>query len=476
MPDQIKFGTDGWRGLVADDFTFANVRRAAQGTAEFLLTRSQNPLAIVGYDCRFASEQFAQTVAGIFGANGVRSLIFDRPSPTQVVSWTVVDRKATGGAMITASHNPYLFNGFKYKPETGSSAPKGVIVELEKRINAITERAPAGTGRDLVSTYDPRPSYFAQIGRMVDLAAIRDSGMRIVHEVMHGAGYGYITQLLAGGKTTVTELHSDRNASFGGINPEPIRPNIDSTLAYMQGGGHHLAICTDGDADRVGIIDETGRFINQLQVYALLMVYLYEVRGLHGPAVKTVNMTSMADRLAKEYGVELFEVAVGFPNIAPKMMETGAVIGGEESGGYAVQGHITERDGILVGLMFADMMIKKGKPLSALLSDLQARVGPHEYARHDFHLPRETYDAERKEILGALAGNEPAALAGVKVDHIRSDDGIKFYMADGSWVLLRTSGTEPLIRVYAEAPSAAAVQSLLSAVENLAGLSKHAHV
>ena len=476
MPDQIKFGTDGWRGLIADDYTFANVRRAAQGTAEYLLTRSKNPLAIVGYDCRFASEQFAQAVADIFAANGVRSLIFDRPSPTQVVSWTVVDRKATGGAMITASHNPYLFNGFKYKPETGSSAPKEVIVELEKRINAIAERAPSGTNPELLSTYDPRASYFAQVGRMVDLVAIRDSGMHIVHEVMHGAGYGYITQLLAGGKTTVTELHADRNASFGGINPEPIRPNIDTTLAYMQAGGNNLAICTDGDADRVGIIDETGRFITQLQVYALLMVYLYEVRGLRGPVVKTVNMTTMADRLAKEYGVEVFEVPVGFPNIAPKMVETGAVIGGEESGGYAVQGHITERDGILVGLMFADMMIKKGKPLSTLLSDLQARVGPHEYARHDFHLPRETYDTDRKQILDALAKNEPAELAGVKVDHIRSDDGIKFYLADSSWVLLRTSGTEPLIRVYAEAGSAAAVQALLSGVEELAGLSKLAHV
>lgn len=477
MPDQIKFGTDGWRGLIGDDFTFANVRRAAQGTAEYLLSRAPNPLAVVGYDCRFASDRFAQAVADIFAANGVRSLIFDRPSPTQVVSWTVVDQKATGGAMITASHNPYLFNGFKYKPETGSSAPREVSVELEKRINAIAEkRAPSSTNSGLVSSYDPRTSYFAQVGRMVDLEAIRDSGMRIVHEVMHGAGFGYISQLLAGGKTMVTELHADRNASFGGINPEPIRPNIDAALDYMKAGGHDLCICTDGDADRVGVIDETGRFITQLQVYALLMVYLYEVRGLHGPVVKTVNMTTMADRLAKEYGVEVFEVPVGFPNIAPKMMETGAVIGGEESGGYAVKGHITERDGILVGLMFADMVIKKGKSLSALLRDLAERVGRHEYARHDFHLPRESYESERMAILGALARNEPAELAGVKVDRIRNDDGIKFYLADGSWVLLRTSGTEPLIRVYSEAGSIEAVQARLSAVEGLAGLAGHAGV
>ena len=476
MPDQIKFGTDGWRGLIADDFTFANLRRAAQGTAEYLLSRSSAPLAVVGYDCRFASEQFAQTVAEIFAANGVRSVVFDRPSPTQVASWTVVDLKATGGAVITASHNPYLFSGFKYKPETGSSAPTDVIVELEKRINAIADRESAGPNPELINTYDPRPSYFAQIGRMVDLKGIRESGMSIVHEVMHGSGYGYIAQLLEGGKTKVTELHADRNASFGGLNPEPIRPNIDSTLEFMQRGGHQLCICTDGDADRVGIIDEGGRFITQLQVYALLMQYLFDVRGMRGPVVKTVNMTTMADALAKEYRVDVFEVPVGFKNVAPKMMETGAVLGGEESGGYAVKGHIAERDGILIGLLFADMIIKKGKPLSQLLAELEARVGPHEYARHDFHMPRETYDKDRLKILDALGKGDPAQVAGVKVERVRKDDGVKYYLVNGSWVLLRASGTEPLVRVYAEAASRQAVAALLAGMEELAGLAGHTGV
>ena len=475
---QIKFGTDGWRGIVGDDFTYANVRRVAQGTAEYLLSRAEYPVAVIGYDCRFASEEFARAVADVFAANGVRSLIFDRPSPTQVASWTVIDRKATGAAVITASHNPYLFNGVKYKPETGSSAPSDVIAELERRINAVPEIAAPETGNadDLITVYDPRPSYYQQIERMVDLEAIKGAGLRIVHECMYGSGFRYVADLLAGGTTSVTELHNERNPFFGGINPEPIPPNIDAALAVMRaGGGNDLCICTDGDADRVGIIDETGRFIDQLQVYALLMLYLFEVRGMGGPVVKTVNMTSMADKLGAEFGAEVFEVPVGFKNVAPKMMETDAVLGGEESGGYAIRGHIPERDGILVGLLFADMILRMGKPLSQILADLERRVGPHAYARHDIHLARDTYDAERRRILDLLAANQPSEVAGVKVDRVRSDDGFKFYLADGSWVLLRASGTEPLVRVYSEAATNGDVEARLAAIEAIVGLKAPAH-
>jgi len=472
----IKFGTDGWRGVVADDFTFANVRRVAQGSAEYLRSRSADPLAIVGYDCRFASEDFARTVADVFAVNGVRTLMFDRPSPTQVASWTVIDRKATGAAVVTASHNPYLFNGIKFKTETGSSASTDVIAQLEPRINAL-EDVPV-PDRDsvahLVLMYDPRAPYYAQIARMVDLTAIRSAGMRIVHECMYGSGYGYIKDLLDGGRTSVVELHHERNPLFGGVNPEPIPPNIDAAIAHMRGGGHDLCICTDGDADRVGIIDETGRFINQLQVYALLMLYLFDVRHMTGPVVKTVNMTSMADKLGAQFGVEVYEVPVGFKNVAPKMMETNAVLGGEESGGFAIRGHIPERDGILVGLLFADMIVKLGRPLSQILAGLEQRVGPHAYARHDIHLNRETYEKDRVRILRTMETHEPTEVAGVKVERIRSDDGFKFYLADGSWVLLRTSGTEPLVRIYSEAADKAAVEARLAALEEILGLRAHA--
>ena len=472
----IKFGTDGWRGVVADDFTFANVRRVAQGSAEYLRSLSTDPLAIVGYDCRFASEDFARTVADVFAANGLRTLMFDRPSPTQVASWTVIDRKATGAAVVTASHNPYLFNGIKFKTETGSAASSDVIAQLEPRINALEDVPVPDRSRsgDLVTMYDPRPAYYAQIARLVELDAIKSAGLHIVHECMYGSGYSYIKELLAGGQTSVVELHNERNPLFGGVNPEPIPPNINAAIAHMRAGGQDLCICTDGDADRVGIIDETGRFINQLQVFALLMLYLFDVRHMKGPVVRTVNMTSMAEKLGSEFGATVYEVPVGFKNVAPKMMETDAVLGGEESGGFAIRGHIPERDGILVGLLFADMIVKLGKPLSQIMADLERRVGPHAYARHDIHLNRETYDQDRVRILGTLESHEPTEVAGVKVERIRSDDGIKFYLADGSWVLLRASGTEPLVRVYSEAADQAAVEARLAALEDIVGLRSHA--
>lgn len=477
-PAPIKFGTDGWWGITADDFTYASVRRVAQGVAEYMLTKAREPLAVVGYDCRFASEEFARTVADVFAVNGVRSLIFDRPSPTQVASWTVIDRKAVGAAVITASHNPYLFNGVKYKPETGSSAPTEVINELERRINALGEVAAPDREKaaGLVTVYDPRPAYNAQVGRMVDLDRIRKSGLRIVHECMHGSGYGYVTGLLGGDRTTVSELHPDRNPFFGGLNPEPIPPNIDDAVALMKKGGQDLCILTDGDADRVGIIDETGRFINQLQVFALLILHLFDVMGMRGPIVKTVNMTAMAETLAQQFGTEIYEVPVGFKWVAPKMMETNAVIGGEESGGFGIRGHIPERDGILVGVLFADMIVRRGKPLSQILADLEHRVGPHAYARHDIHLERDTYEQDRKRITEQLASHQPKDIAGVKVARVRSDDGFKFYLEDGSWVLFRTSGTEALIRIYAEASDSAAVESRLAAIEDIVGLKKPAHV
>jgi phosphomannomutase len=472
MAPQIKFGTDGWRAIVGDDFTYAAVRRCAQGTAEYLLSRAERPLAVVGYDCRFASEEFAADVARVLAANGVRTLLFDRPSPTQVASWTVIERSATGAAVVTASHNPYLFNGLKYKPETGSSAPPEVIAELENRINAVDPDSVRRSASDdpLIVRHDPRPAYEAQLGRMVDVEAIRRSGLRIAHDCMHGSAYGYLAGLLAGGPTTVTELRGERNPYFGGVNPEPIPANLAGTLATVAAGGFDLCVATDGDADRVGIVDETGRFINQLQVYALLMRYLIELRGWRGPVVKSINMTAMADRLGERYGVPVYEVPVGFKSIAPRMIETGAVLGGEESGGYAIRGHIPERDGLLCGLFFADMIVREGRPLSQILRRLEDEVGVHAYARHDIHMPRDTYESERRRVLDTLAANAPDEVAGVGVERLRDDDGFKFFLRDGSWVLLRASGTEPLIRVYSEASSPEAVQARLGALEDIVGI------
>jgi phosphomannomutase len=475
MTRRIQFGTEGWRGVVGDDFTFDAVRLVAQGTAEHLRGRAPDPLAVVGYDSRFGSEVFADEVARVLAGNGVRTLVLDRPSPTQVASWTVVDRGATGAAVITASHNPYLFNGFKYKPDTGSAAPPEVTADLERRVNEIADRGPdavrrSPAGHELIERYDPRPAYHGQVARMVDLEAIRGAGLRIVHECMNGSGYGYLAELAGGGATTVLELHADRNPWFRGVNPEPIPPNLEEAIGLMRSGAGDLCVCTDGDADRVGIIDETGRFVNQLQVYALLMRYLVEVRGWRGPVVKSINMTSMADRLGARYGIEVHEVPVGFRSIAPVMMRTDALLGGEESGGYAIRGHVPDRDGILCGLFFADMIVKAGRPLSQILAELETEVGPHAYGRHDLHLARESYDAERRRVLETLGARAPREVAGVVVERVRDDDGYKFFLRDGSWVLLRTSGTEPLIRVYAEAASDEEVRARLAALERIVGI------
>jgi phosphomannomutase len=475
MAGRIKFGTDGWRGVIGDDFTYETLRYASQGIAEYMLGRSHQPLAIVGYDCRFASELFAAEAARVLAGNGVETLLFDRASPTQVASWTVIDRKATGALVITASHNPYIFNGVKYKPETGSAAPPEVLTELERLIAQAVERGPrrvrkaeAAGGR--VDSYDPRPPYEHQMERMVELPRLRSAGLRILHECMHGSGYGYLAELVGSESTRVTELHPERNPFFGGVNPEPIPENLGPAMQAMSQGVYDICICTDGDADRLGIIDERGRFVNQLQVYALLMWYLIELRGWNGPVVKSVNMTSMADRLGELYGVPVHEVPVGFKNVAPKMMETGAVLGGEESGGFGIRGHIPERDGILAGLFIVDMVIQTGRSVSGLLAELEAKVGPHSYARHDIRLPRETYDGDRKRVLKTLREHVPDSVAGVRVERVRDDDGFKFYLADGSWVLLRTSGTEPLVRVYAEAETPGAVEARLAALEEIVGL------
>lgn len=470
----IRFGTDGWRGVVADDFTFESVRHVARGIADYLRERG-GATAVVGYDRRFGSEAFAEEAARVLAQGGVRVLLFREAAPTQVASWTVIERQAAGGAVITASHNPYLFNGVKYKPETGSSAPPEVIEELERRINgALTdgvERAPAGDPR--ITRIDPRPDYLRQLGRMVDLPALREAGLRVLHDPMHGSGAGYLEAALGGARTTVTEIRGERNPFFGGVNPEPIPPNIDLTLAAMREGPHDLAILTDGDADRVGLIDETGRFVTTLEIYALLLRYLVEVRGWRGPIVRSINLTAMADRLASRYELPVFEVPIGFKNIAPKMMEEDAILGGEESGGYAIRGHIPERDGILVGLLIADYVRQAGRPLSGLLSDLHAEAGESAYLRHDVHLPRETYDEDRVRILRTLAEHAPSTVAGQRVLSVRDDDGYKFNLEDESWVLLRASGTEPVVRVYSEAESLSGVEERLRALEDIVGIEHH---
>ena len=465
----IVFGTDGWRAVVGDDFTYANVRAVAQAVAAHL-EGDLRPV-VVGHDTRFCAELFAQEVARVLAANGHHVLLLDRPAPTQVTSWTVVARGAAGGVVVTASHNPSEFNGLKYKPDFGGSAPPEVATDLEERSAAalrdgVTSMAFAdavAAGR--VELIDPMPAYVEQLGRMVDLPRLRSAGLRVVHEAMHGAGAGVVRELLGGGRTTVDELHAERNPGFGGLHPEPIARCMPECMALMAGGGHDLAIAHDGDADRVGIVDERGVFVNQLQVMALLCLYLLEKRGERGDLVRSLTSTVMVDRLGERFGVPVHELRVGFKYIGPVMTETDALIGGEESGGFAFRGHLPERDGILAGLMVAQMIVDYGMPLSAILAHLEELVGPHAYDRADLALPREGYAERREAMYRRCRESPPGELAGSTVVRVRDDDGFKYWLDDGAWVLVRFSGTEPLIRVYSEAATPDRVAALIAALE-----------
>jgi phosphomannomutase len=473
-PNAIRFGTDGWRAVVADDFTYENVRAVAQGVAAYLGTESRP--VIVGHDSRYCAEMFAREVARVLVANGLRVVLLDRVTPTPAVSWAITQEHAAGGVVVTASHNSAEFNGIKYKPDFGGSAPPEIVAEIERHsaaalehgVIAMTYEEAVATGR--LQTVDPLPDYFVQLGRMVDLEELRRHGLRVLHEAMYGAGAGLIERALGGGKTTVVELHGERNPGFGGMHPEPIDRYMPEAMQRMQSGAFDLGIANDGDADRVGIIDETGRYINQLQVMALFAMYLLEKRGLRGDIVRSITTSGMLDALGARFGVAVHEMPVGFKYIGTKMMETDAILGGEESGGYAFRGHIPERDGILSGLMMAAMIVDYGLPLSGILAHLEDMVGPHAYDRHDIRFPREGYEERKQQVYARMQQNEPDNLAGSKVIRSRTDDGFKFYFDDGSWVLMRMSGTEPLMRIYAEATTGERVEQLIAALENQSGV------
>ncbi len=468
----IKFGTDGWRGRIAEDYTFDNVRRCTQGFAAYLMNHGKRgEKVVVGHDRRFGSEQFAAAAAEVLAANGFLVRLTPRATPTPVISYSVLVQQAVGAINITASHNPPLDNGFKVRDEHGGAiAPEGLL-EIEagippvKKVKRLPLEQALSQGR--VAYWDPDPDYLAQLARMIDVQPIKDAGLTVVVDCMWGNGAGWFPHILAGGKTRIVEVHSERNPLFPGMSrPEPIPPNVDEGLAMVKKVGANAAIINDGDADRVGLGDEQGRFINQLQVYALLAMYFLEVRGERGPIVKTLSTTSMLEKLGKLYGVPVYQTGVGFKYVAPKMIETDALLGGEESGGYAFRGHVPERDGILAGLYILDLMVRLNKTPSQLIDHLYAQIGEHYYDRVDTRFPPELRDATRQRILDA----KPASIGGLAVTGLDTTDGFKFGLADGGWVLIRFSGTEPVLRVYCETTRQDRVRPILEDGLKITGL------
>lgn len=450
------------------------MRVCAQGVASYL---KQTGLAsrglIVGYDTRFASEDFASAAAEVVAGNGIKVYLCPKATPTPLISYGILAKQAGGAIIITASHNPAIWNGFKVKSEHGSSAPTDAITEIEKHISRTlaTEKVnkvslAQALEQGLVEYLDLAPIYSQQVAKLIDLNELRQARLKIVVDSMYGAGAGFFKALLGDGAIELTEINNERNPLFPGIQPEPIAANLAKLSATVKKEGANVGLATDGDADRIGIIDEKGMFLTPLQVFALLCLYLLEIRGERGPIVKTISTTSMLYRLGEIFNVPVYETSVGFKYVAPVMLAENALIGGEESGGYGFRGHMPERDGILAGLYFLDLMLKTGKTPSELLDYLYSKVGPHHFKRVDVKFPAN----ERQTITNRIKDNFPKAIDGVKVVETDTRDGFRFVLADTAWLLIRFSGTEPVLRTYAESNTPARVERLLELGKELAGV------
>jgi phosphomannomutase len=457
---QIKFGTDGWRAVIAEDFTFANVARVAQATADYW--RAHPPpgaeaRVIVGYDRRFLSDAFARTTAEAFAGNGFEVVLTREPTPTPAVSCAVKAQRAAGGVMITASHNPPAFNGFKLKAHFGGSAEPATCQAVESFLDRQPPRLAGNGDRARIRVENLRGAHYRAIKRLVDFKLIARSRLRFAHDALFGVGAGCFAELLAGTTCRVTTLNAAHDPNFGGINPEPVPQNYGPSAAFLRRHPHDLCLVTDGDADRVGGMDGRGRPLSTHQLICLLLRHCYRNRHMRGRVVKALTTTSMVDKLCAAHGLPLTETGVGFKYIAAEMLQGDVMLGAEESGGIGFFGHVPERDGILAGLMLLEMLAEERVSVNKLLAGLEKEFGPHRYARLDTRFPLE----KRAALMAFCQANPPARLLRSPVDDMKSYDGVKFIARDGSWLMLRGSGTEPILRIYAEASSDAAAQKLL---------------
>ena len=462
MPnDKIKFGTDGWRGIIAADFTFANVRRVAQATADFWKARGARREVMVAYDNRFLAETYAKLVCEVLASNCFTAYYAPEAVPTPSATHAVLDRKLCGAVMITASHNPPQFNGYKIKADYAGPADPELCAQVERHIDQSPVRSikfEDGVKNGRIVIYDPRPAHIKAVKKIVDLKKIRASKLRVVVDTMHGSGGTLLEEVLAGGRCRVQTIRANRHPLFGGVNPEPIGKNLAALCAAVKQQRAQIGVATDGDADRMGVVDDQGRYVSIQLVFAMLLLHLLRYRKqTRGLVVKSVNSTVLIDRICRAHGLECAEVPVGFKYICEKMRATDVLIGGEESGGMGFHGHIPERDGILANLMLLEMLAVTGKRISQIVEEMQREFGRSAYDRIDMHFPLE----KRAQFVETLRNEPPAELLGVKLDRVNTLDGVKYIAADGSWLMFRASGTEPIVRIYSEATSAARVKKLL---------------
>jgi phosphomannomutase len=464
----VKFGTDGWRGIIADDFTYANVRVAAAAIANYVLGHEDATAGVcIAYDTRFGSRSFAKIVAEVLIGAGIPVSLATEITPTPALSYAVRERKAAGGVMITSSHNPAEWNGVKYKASYGGSGKPSIMTAIE---GYLDKPLPQSQSPASIEDVDFNPDYVAAIARFVDLDAIKASGYKFLIDCMYGAGRGVVAGIFARAGIPFVEIRSEINPAFPGINPEPILPHIEASQRAVVAEGCDAGFITDGDADRIGAVDEHGNVVDAHKIFAVLLKWLLERKKWPGDVTRAFNTTKMLDRIAAKYGRRLHEHGIGFKYVCDLMLEQDILIGGEESGGVGISRHLPERDGLLNSLLLANVMADEKKTLGELVAALQLEYGEHQYGRVDMHI-----DEELKQSAIARAKAGVADFAGMKVLRVETMDGIKFFLdnsdctgkpnAAETWLLLRASGTEPLLRVYCESCSVESVSRVLAAAQ-----------
>jgi len=480
----IHFGTDGWRAVISDTFTFNNLRMLTQAIADAVASETWDKSGnggsvpdpkkfVVGFDTRFLSDRYAGDVARVMAANGFTVFLAQSDAPTPAISYAVKNLNAIAGVMITASHNAPRYNGVKLKAAYGGSALPEQCRRVEVYLNDNEERARGPNLMDfdlareqgLIQKFNPLPAYFEHLHKLINSDVIAGNPQRFVVDSMHGSGRGVIKAFLQGTGCEIAEIRSDMNPGFGGVHPEPIAKNLGPLVGAIGAGMGNFGVTTDGDADRIGAMDECGNFVDPHKIMALALRYLVEQRNWSGAVVRTVSTTRMVDRLCKRYGLKLYETPVGFNHIADYMMTEDVLIGGEESGGISFKGNIPEGDGPIMGLLLVEIIAAAKKPLNVLVDDLLADVGPAFYERTDLRLH---HPVAKTEMTNFLVNKAPAEIGGQKVAEISNIDGVKYIMADDSWLLIRPSGTEPVLRVYAEGRSTEMVKALLDYGETVA--------
>jgi phosphomannomutase len=462
----IKFGTDGWRGIIAEDFTFENARIVAQAIARYVVRcEDARKGVIIGYDHRFASDEIAAAVAEVVSASGTPVFLTDKPCPTPAVSLLVRCRGAAGGLMITASHNPYPWNGIKYKASYGSSALPSIVAQIEQDLDIVqrTNVPPLPPQKNLIQSLEPREPYLDTLEKLVDWKRLRDSGFRFVSDPMHGSAAGLLPKLFRRNGITCDEIRGTRDPRFGGVHPEPIEPHIEALRQAVLAGKFDVGLCADGDGDRIGAIDRDGSFINPHQIFALLVWHLAGTRNLPGDIAKTFSVTKLIDKLASKFGRKLHEVPIGFKYICELMLEQNILIGGEESGGIGTNLYIPERDATVSALLLAELMAWHGKSLGELLGVLTAEFGEYHYGRVDLDLK----PGQKEKAIAYFSDAKLTLILDMPVVGRENMDGIKLYLSDGGWVMVRASGTENLLRVYSETSRPETTRRVLNAVTQM---------